>query len=158
MANLHHITIHNFTTESGKTSNFNLSYQTFGKTLHSAPIILVNHALTGNSNVIGENGWWNDLIGYNKCIDSNEYTILSFNILGNGYDTIPENLIDNYKDFTARDIAHLFALALEQLEIDHLFAVIGGSVGGGIAWELAALRPQLIQHLIPIATDWKSTD
>ena len=39
-----------------------------------------------------------------------------------------------------------------------MFATIGGSVGGGLAWELAALRPNLIEHLIPVATDWKSTD
>ncbi|MGJ8548761.1 alpha/beta fold hydrolase [Winogradskyella wichelsiae] len=158
MINLKHITIANYATESGKTTSLNLSYQTFGKPLHTAPIILVNHALTGNSNVIGENGWWNDIIGENKCIDTNEYTILSFNILGNGYDNKAENIIENYKDFTARDIAKLFALAIEELKIQHLFAVIGGSVGGGIAWELAALKPRLIKHLIPIATDWKSTD
>ncbi|WP_225035160.1 alpha/beta fold hydrolase [Winogradskyella sp. SM1960] len=158
MAHLHYITLNNYTTESGKTINAKLSYQTFGQSLHSAPIILVNHALTGNSNVIGENGWWNDMIGKEKCINTADYTILSFNILGNGFDNIPEHIIENYKDFTARDIAKLFALAIEQLEIKELFAVIGGSVGGGIAWELAALKPRLIQHLIPIATDWKSTD
>jgi len=49
-------------------------------------------------------------------------------------------------------------LALEDLKITKLFAVIGGSVGGGLAWELAALKPSLIEHLIPIASDWKSTD
>ncbi|EDP71348.1 homoserine O-acetyltransferase [Flavobacteriales bacterium ALC-1] len=158
MEHLKYIEILDYTTKSGKAVTLKLSYQTFGKALYDAPIILINHALTGNSNVIGENGWWNDLIGKDKCIDTNNYTILAFNIPGNGYDNKPENLIDNYKDFTARDIAKLFALGLEQLKIEHLFAVIGGSVGGGIAWELAALKPDLIEHLIPVATDWKSTD
>ena len=158
MENLRYINISNYTSDTDKHTTVNLSYQTFGKPLHDAPIVLVNHALTGNSNVIGEHGWWNDLIGTNKCIDTNLYTILAFNIPGNGYDDNAENIIENYKDFTARDIAKLFALAIEQLEIKNLFAVIGGSVGGGIAWELAALKPQLIQHLIPVATDWKSTD
>ncbi|WP_179337052.1 alpha/beta fold hydrolase [Winogradskyella ludwigii] len=158
MEKLHFIQIANYITENGKSISAKLSYQTFGKALHSAPIILVNHALTGNSNVVGKDGWWNDIIGDNKCIDTNNYTILAFNILGNGFDNIAENCIENYKDFTARDIAKLFALAIEQLKIKNLFAVIGGSVGGGIAWELAALKPRLIQHLIPIATDWKSTD
>tara|TARA_R110002111_G_scaffold27081_4_gene58310 strand:- start:26543 stop:27550 length:1008 start_codon:yes stop_codon:yes gene_type:complete len=158
MENLRYINISNYTSDTHKHATVNLSYQIFGKPLHDAPIVLVNHALTGNSNVIGEHGWWNDLIGTNKCIDTNLYTILAFNIPGNGYDDNAENIIENYKDFTARDIAKLFALAIEQLEIKNLFAVIGGSVGGGIAWELAALKPQLIRHLIPIATDWKSTD
>lgn len=158
MVHLQHIKISNFTNESYQTTSHNLYYQTFGQPLHSAPIIMVNHALTGNSNVIGEQGWWNEIIGENKCINTENYTIISFNILGNGFDNNAENLIVNYKDYTARDIAKLFALALEELDITSLLAVIGGSVGGGIAWELAALKPRLIQHLIPIATDWKSTD
>ena len=36
--------------------------------------------------------------------------------------------------------------------------MIGGSVGGGIAWEMIAIEPKLTQNLIAIATDWKSTD
>jgi len=158
MGQLRYIEILDYITESGKTVTLRLSYQTFGETLYDAPIVMVNHALTGNSNVIGKHGWWNDLIGENKCIDTNQFTILAFNIPGNGYDNKSESLIENYKDFTARDIAKLFALGLEQLKIKQLFAVIGGSVGGGIAWELAALKPNLIEHLIPVATDWKSTD
>ena len=86
------------------------------------------------------------------------YTVLAFNIPGNGYDQKTENLIENYKDFTARDIAEIFAISLDHLKITHLFAAIGGSVGGGLAWELAALKPTLIEHLIPVASDWKSTD
>ena len=158
MIQLNYIKILNYITESGKTTTIQLSYQTFGKPLNEAPIVLVNHALTGNSEVIGKNGWWNDLIGDDKCIDTNDYCILAFNIPGNGHDNTIENLIKNYKDFTARDIAKIFTLALAQLNIERLFAVIGGSVGGGIAWELAALNPNLIEHLIPVSTDWKSTD
>jgi homoserine acetyltransferase len=44
------------------------------------------------------------------------------------------------------------------VKIDTLFALIGGSVGGGIAWEILALEPKLAQNFIPIATDWKATD
>jgi homoserine acetyltransferase len=39
-------------------------------------IILINHALTGNSQVIGE-GWWNDIVGVDKTIDVRKYTIVS---------------------------------------------------------------------------------
>ena len=158
MENLEYIKIPNYITESAKSIAITLSYQTFGKSLNEAPIVLVNHALTANSNVIGDSGWWNDLIGDDKCIDTKTYSVLAFNIPGNGFDNKSENLIENYKDFTARDIAKLFAIGIEALKINQLFAVIGGSVGGGIAWELAALKPDLIEHLIPVATDWKSTD
>ena len=150
------IQIQNFITESGTHfPMINLTYQNFGQSLHTAPVVLVNHALTGNSQVIGEQGWWNDLIGESKTIDTHKYTVLAFNVPGNGYDGF---LLENYQDFTARDIAKLFNQGIEKLQIKQLFAIIGGSVGGGIAWEMTALAPTITQHLIPIATDWKSTD
>ncbi len=150
------ITLKNFTTESGVVCpSINLSYQAFGPEINSAPIVLVNHALTGNSQVVGENGWWNDLIGVDKTIDIRKYTIVSFNVPGNGFD---KNSIENYLDFNARDVARLFIEGIKFLKIKELFAIIGGSVGGGIAWEMVALEPKLTHNFIPIATDWKSTD
>ena len=144
-----------FRTISGISQDIELSYQLFGKELHTAPIVVVNHALTGNSNVTGENGWWASLIGPDKCIDTAKYTVLAFNIPGNGYDGF---VIDNYKDYVAGDIAEIFLLGLKHLGINRVYAIMGGSLGGGLAWEMAALNPGLTEHLIPIASDWKSTD
>lgn len=150
------IIVQNFTTESGVFyASLHLSFQVFGPPLNTAPIVLVNHALTGNSQVIGINGWWNILIGENKTIDINKYTILAFNVPGNGYD---DALIENYLDFNTRDVARLFLEGIKILEIKQLYAIIGGSIGGGIAWEMLALQPKITQNLVPIATDWKSTD
>ena len=154
--NLLFIKIREYTTFSGfHLSGLNLSYQTFGLELGTAPVVLVNHALTGNSHVVDSQGWWSDLIGEGKGIDTQRYTILAFNIPGNGYDRL---LIDNYRDFVAKDIAQLFLLGLEQLSIEELYAIIGGSLGGGIAWEMVALKNDIAQHIVPIASDWKSTD
>lgn len=156
MSKLKHITLQNFISEKGDSyPEVNLSYQLFGLALHTAPIVVINHALTGNSNVAGEGGWWNDLVGKNKVINTEKYTILAFNIPGNGYD---EFVIENYKDYEARDIANIFLLGLEKLKIKQLFALVGGSLGGGIAWEMAVINPAVTKHLITIATDWKSTD
>ncbi len=153
---MQHITITNYTTESGVLNpEIKLSYQVFGQSLGAAPIVLVNHALTGNSNVAGDTGWWKDLIGDNKVIDTKLYSVLAFNIPGNGYDGF---VINNYKDFVARDVASIFLQGLEILKIDKVFAAIGGSLGGGIAWEMAVLSPDFTEHLITVATDWKSTD
>ncbi|MRX65822.1 bifunctional aspartate kinase/homoserine dehydrogenase I [Maribacter luteus] len=152
---LHQLEIKDFKTISGVSQDISLSYQLFGKPLHEAPIVLVNHALTGNSNVTGPDGWWSALIGEGKCIDTNKYTIMAFNIPGNGYDGF---VIENYKDFVAGDIARIFLSGLKALKIDKLFALLGGSLGGGIAWEMAAIDPSLTTHLIPVASDWKSTD
>nr|WP_262916811.1 bifunctional aspartate kinase/homoserine dehydrogenase I [Aestuariivivens insulae] len=153
---MEHIIIKDFITGSkALIPEIKLSYQLFGLELGTAPIVLVNHALTGNSNVSGEDGWWKDLIGDNKVIDTKLYTVLAFNIPGNGYDGF---VIDNYKDFVARDVASLFLIGLERLNTGKLFATIGGSLGGGIAWEMAVLKPDFTENLITVATDWKSTD
>lgn len=150
------IIIQDFITESGAAyHSIPLHFTLAGQPLHSAPIVLVNHALTGNAQVTGENGWWNDLIGEGKTIDTAVYTILAFDVPGNGNNSF---LIENYLDFTARDVARIFIEGVKALHIEKLFAVIGGSVGGGIAWEILALEPNITENLIPIASDWKSTD
>ncbi len=153
---MQHITIKNYRTESDVlNAELNLSYQVFGKPLGSAPIVLINHALTGNSDVAGEDGWWLDLVGDDKVIDTKLYSVLAFNIPGNSYDGF---VVENYKDFIARDVAKIFLLGLKELKIGKLFAAVGGSLGGGIAWEMAALQPDFTENLVVIATDWKSTD
>lgn len=150
--------ISNFVTQSGYRCHLQVTYQLFGQPLGDAPVVLVNHALTGNSEVCGENGWWSDLIGVDKVIDTSFVTILAIDIPGNGYDGHSYNLITNYKEFHCRDIAILQYNIIEYLNIHKIYACIGGSLGGQIAWELATLQPDLIEHLIPVATDWKATD
>ncbi len=159
MKNLKKLDLFNFNLDIGKVKPYiPLYYETFGQPLGAAPVVLVNHALTGNSTITGENGWWNDLIGENKTINTKQFTIIAFNIPGNGYDNVFGNLISDYKDFTICDVARIFWEGLFHLNIHKLFTVIGGSLGGAIAWEMAAQHPTKIQNLIPIATDWKATD
>ena len=156
---LEKIDLFNFDLENGsRRTHIPLFYQTFGKPIGTAPVVVVNHALTGNSNVTGENGWWNDLIGENKIIDTDYFTVIAFNIPGNGFDGNFENLIINYQEFTIRDIARIFWEGLFSLKIKTIFSVIGGSLGGAVAWEMTILQPNGVENLIPIATDWKATD
>ncbi len=148
-----------FSTESGYFyPDFELSYQVFGCALGQSPVVLINHALTGNSNVSGPDGWWREIVGPGCVIDTNRYCVVVFNVPGNGYDGKPENLIRNYRDFTARDIARLFILGLRALGVEQLYAVVGASLGGGIAWEMAFLRPDFMRYLVPVASDWKASD
>lgn len=152
---LQHLVIKEFITHSRKEYDIPLSYQCFGCPLHTAPVILVNHALTGNSNVAGEKGWWRTLVGSKKPLDTEKYTIICFNIPGNGYDGF---IIDDYKDFTPFDIARLFLLGLQKLQVNTLKLLIGGSIGGAIAWEMLTQKPDLAEIFIPIASDFKTTD
>jgi len=154
---LQKIKISNFKNNAGTIQELQLTYQIFGRELGTAPIVLVNHALTGNSAVTGKNGWWKEIIGIDKSIDLKDYTVLAFNNPGNGFDGEESHLLLNYKDFNLRDIAKLYSEALKQLGVSKIFAGIGGSVGGALLWEQAVLDPDLFEHLIPIATDYKAT-
>ena len=154
MSQLANIVFEQYTTLSGGQMDLQLSYKLFGPPLGSAPVVLVNHSLTGDADVAGENGWWSELIGDGKVIDTCQYTILAFNFPGNGVDN---NLIDNYEHLVLRDIAYLFKAALDELGIDKLYAAIGGSIGGALVWEMGASFPELIENLIPVACDWKTS-
>ncbi|SZD73207.1 Homoserine O-acetyltransferase [Candidatus Ornithobacterium hominis] len=141
--------------KSAEIFQVNLSYEMFGCPLGHAPIVLVNHALTGNSTVAGKKGWWKSLIGDRKVIDNQKFTILAFNIPGNGYDGV---LVDNYKDFTVKCISNLFLQGLKNLNINKIHTMIGGSLGGAIAWQMAYDAPDLFENLIPVVTDFQTSD
>lgn len=153
---LNHILLEDFETLSGsKIKKLQISYQVFGKKLGSAPVIVVNHALTGNSLVSGINGWWSDIIGFEKPIDTTKYSVLCFNIPGNGFN---ENNFDFNLDLNLGDIALMFIKSIDKLKIGKLHAIIGGSIGGCLTWEMIALKNDLASIIIPVAADWKATD
>lgn len=154
-SSLQHITLSNHHLVSGKILDINLSYQIFGMELFSAQIVLVNHALTGNSTVAGEKGWWNSLIGANKSIDTQNVTVICFNIPGNGFDG---HLFENENNFVTKDIAQIFLAGLAFLKITKLHILIGGSLGGAIGWEMLAINPDLADNFIPIACDYRTSD
>ncbi|WP_430614280.1 alpha/beta fold hydrolase [Flavobacterium sp. JP2137] len=139
---------------NGRSQKIDLSYRRYGCALHTAPVVVVLHALTGNSAVSGETGWWKAVVGAEKVIDTNRYTVIAFDTPGNG--SGPAVL--DWENWTTHDVAQLFLQGIAALKIRAVFAVIGGSLGGGIAWEMAFQQPHLFQHLIPIATNWKATD
>ncbi|NHN27645.1 alpha/beta fold hydrolase [Flavobacterium jejuense] len=152
------VDITDFVLENDKRkSHIQLFYQVFGQPIGDDPIVLVNHALTGNSNVSGEKGWWKNVIDYDHIIDLNKYTVIAFNIPGNDFERKNELALD-YKEVSTLDIAKLFWLGLEKIKIKSLFALIGGSLGGGISWEMAVLHPNRVQKLIPIATHYFASD
>lgn len=151
------VTLSDFTNWRGESiPSITLTYQVEGPALGSAPIVLVCHALTGNSAVSGPEGWWAKLIGPGQTIDTARYTILSIDIPGNEYaGSAP---LDDPSLLNVKDVARLWLLVLRELRVDHLYALIGPSLGGGLAWQIATLEPTLADLLFPIATDYKASD
>ncbi|MBF4985693.1 alpha/beta fold hydrolase [Nonlabens mediterrranea] len=154
-ASLYHIELPGFKLSYGKVQTVHVSYQIFGRQLHTAPIVLVNHALTGNSSVID---WWSEIVGSGKAVDTNRYTVIVIDIPGNGFDENVEHLIYNYQDWQLSDVARVFQLVLSELRICYVHVGIGGSIGGCLLWEMVVAYPELFGTIIPIAADWKATD
>ncbi|MEN9443579.1 MAG: hypothetical protein RIS47_469 [Bacteroidota bacterium] len=159
MGDINHIKIVNYRTVSGELfPEIDLSYEIFGTAENMEDnAVLVCHALTGNSHAAGPGGWWADYIGEAKGIDLRRYTVIAFNIPGNGYGLNPQ-IFENYKAFTSRDIAILFWMGAQEIGIKHLYAIIGGSLGGVVAWEMAIEYPDFADLVVPIGSDYKITD
>lgn len=150
------IVIERFVSECGaELSNLVLTYELSGLELGTAPVVLVNHALTGNSHVAGPDGWWADLIGPSKAIPVEKYTVLCFDIPGNCFKSEP---LPSPDVLNLRDVAKVFLLGIERLGIKKLKAIIGASMGGALVWQLAYLSPNLSEIIIPIACDFIARD
>lgn len=148
--------LRNFRTRAGVLlEEIPLSFEIFGPSLGEAPVVLVNHALTGNSTVSGPNGWWKELIGPEKTIDTNHFTVLAFNVPGNGFD---EFLFPQPEQICLHDIARLFLEGISLLDLQEIHTGIGGSLGGSLLWQMAALKPNLFRHIAVVASDWKASD
>ncbi len=156
MPKLHSITIKNFKSNTGfMFDKVYLSYQLYGQEIGDSPIILVNHSLTGNSSLTGDKGWWSEIVGADKAIDLKFFTVIAFDIPGNGY---YHPTIENYMELSCKDIAKMFYLGLEKIGVSSLFAIVGGSIGGGITWEMASLKNKFAENIIPVACDWQISD
>ncbi|MGB2397157.1 MAG: alpha/beta fold hydrolase [Flavobacteriaceae bacterium] len=132
-----------------------LSFQHFGCDYLSAPVVVINHPLTANSTVTDSGGWWNEIVGKGKVIDTEHYAVIAFNVPGNGFDG---KFIEDYRYWHTGTVAGFFCAGLRQLGIQKIHALIGGSIGAGIAWEMVVLCPSYFERLVPIGGDWKSSD
>ena len=147
--------VENFKLSSGENVSLSLSYQTFGLQLGKGPLVVVNHSLTGDSNISGDNGWWSDLIGSKKMINTDKFCVMCINIPGN----IQEKRGFNYGNkWILSDVAKLFIQLLKNLGVRKVHSLIGGSIGGGLVWEMGLLDENFFENLIPVAADYKASD
>ena len=155
------IKIGNLTLESGVVlRNVQLAYERKGSL--DRPIVLVCHALTGNHVTVGtaENpGWWSGFVGPNKSINTNEFSVITFNALGGsdgstGPLSVNPDTGNSYRnqfpEVTLRDMVHAERLALKLLGVNQLSAVIGGALGGMRVLEWGILYPEVMDLLIPM--------
>lgn len=160
------------TLESGATIGpVTVAYETYGE-LNEAKdnAILLVHAFSGDSHVAGyhaddpkqaKTGWWDFMVGPGKGIDTNRFFVICSNILGSCMGTTGPGSINpksgkpyglDFPMVTIGDMVDCQKKLIDHLQIKHLVAVIGGSLGGMQALEWCVRYPSMIRSAIPIAT------
>ena len=152
--------------ESGaRVGPLTLAYETCG-TLNEdkSNVILILHALSGDSHVAGyytpkdeKPGWWDNMVGPGKGIDTDKYFIVCSNIIGScmgssGPCTInPKTVLPYGLDFpvvTIGDMVEAQKALIDHLGITKLLAVVGGSIGGMQVLEWCARYPEMVSCLL----------
>ncbi|MES2771455.1 MAG: homoserine O-acetyltransferase [Pseudomonadota bacterium] len=156
--------------KSGATlARFDLAFETYGQLNASASnAVLVCHALSGNHHVAGfyaddrqHTGWWDNLVGPGKALDTDRFFVVGVNNLGGCNGSTGPLSIDpesgqcygaNFPLVTVEDWVAAQAKLADLLGIDSWAAVIGGSLGGmqALAWSIQF--PQRIRHALVIAS------
>ena len=162
-------TIASLELDSGQTlSDIEIAYETYG-TLNAekSNAILICHALTGSAEAMGsddEPGWWAHYVGPGKALDPDTHFIISSNVLGSCKGSTGPTSVnpdtgtpygDDFPVITIHDMVRAQAALIDQLGIDKLHAVVGGSMGGMqvLAWSIA--YPDKMAKCLAIATTSK---
>ncbi|WP_318779153.1 MULTISPECIES: homoserine O-acetyltransferase MetX [unclassified Arthrobacter] len=154
-----------FTCETGGyLPELTLAYETWGTLNEDASnAVLIQHALTGSSHVArgdsDEDGWWDQLVGPGKTIDTTRYFAVSINMLGGCYGSTGPASLDpdgvpwgsRFPFLTVRDSVQAEALLADALGIGTWHSVLGGSLGGARALEWALTYPDRVQRCAVIA-------
>ncbi|BEV09454.1 MULTISPECIES: homoserine O-acetyltransferase [unclassified Methylophilus] len=148
---------------------YHLAYETYGE-LNAAKsnAVLICHALSGNHHVAGRYtpedkypGWWDNLVGPGKPLDTNKFFVIGLNNLGGCHGSSGPSSVDPLTDkpysatfpvVTVEDWVESQARLLDYLGIDQLAAVIGGSLGGMQALHWNIVYPERVRHAFVIAS------
>ena len=161
--------------QSGKSiREYSLSFETYGKlNADKSNAVLVCHALNASHHVAGvytnesgeieekSTGWWDNMIGPGKTLDTDHFFVIGVNNLGSCFgSTGPMHINPDTEkvygpDFpvvTVEDWVNSQSLLLDQLGINQLAAVIGGSLGGMQALSWTLQYPNRVRHALIIAS------
>ena len=161
---------HTLSLQSGASlRDYHLAYETYG-TLNAdkSNAVLICHALNASHHVAGvyadqdkSEGWWDNMIGPGKPVDTNHFFVIGVNNLGSCFgSTGPMHIHpDTGKvygaDFpvvTVEDWVNAQALLLDALGIHQLAAVMGGSLGGMQALSWTLQHPDRVRHAVVVAS------
>jgi homoserine O-acetyltransferase len=158
--------------ESGaKLGPVTVAYETYGRlNAERSNAILVLHALSGDAHAAGMHhgeknaGWWDDMIGPGKGLDTDKYFVISSNVLGGCMGTTGPSSTNpqtgrpyalDFPTITIRDMINVQRQLVHHLGVERLLSVVGGSMGGMQALQWLVSYPEMVRSAIPIATTLK---
>lgn len=157
-----------FVLDSGaELSRAEIAFETFGALNERRDnAILVCHALTGSAHVSGlrtdgTTGWWDAIVGAGRAIDTRKWFVICTNVLGGCHGSTGPASVDprsgrpygeSFPTITIRDMVRAQREVVAHLGLDRLSAVVGGSMGGMQVLEWAAMYPEIVERIVPIAT------
>ena len=150
-------------------AGYSLAYETYG-TLNAdrSNAVLVCHALNASHHVAGtyagqpkSQGWWDNMIGPGKPVDTNRFFVIGVNNLGSCFGSTGPMHVNpgtgrvwgaDFPVVTVEDWVDAQARLLDALGIDTLAAVMGGSLGGMQALSWTLQYPQRVKHAVVVAS------
>ena len=148
-----------------------LAYETYGKLNdRRSNAVLILHALSGDAHAARfhegdiKPGWWDDMIGPGKAFDTDTYFVICSNVLGGCRGSTGPSSINpvtnkpyvlDFPTITIKDMVNAQRYLIDNLGIEKLLCVVGGSMGGMQALQWAASYPERLRSVIPIATTLK---
>ncbi len=148
-------------------NDFRISFKSYG-TLNNdkSNAILICHALTAdqfvtnNNPITGKEGWWSNMVGPGKPIDTNKFYVICSNVLGGCIgSTGPKEIKSDTKSpygikfptITIKDMVKVQKILIDEIKIDKLYAVIGASMGAMQVLQWIIDYPEKINNSIHIA-------
>lgn len=152
----------------GSLEDVTLAYETWGELDATGEnAVLVVHALTGDSHCSGgaseahkRGGWWDEMVGPGRPVDTDECFVVCSNVLGGCSGSTGPASVDpetgrpfgmRFPVVTIRDIVRAQRRLLDDLGVRRLRTVIGGSIGGQQALEWAVEYPDFVDKVVPVA-------
>ncbi len=151
----------------GTLAQLNLAYETYGSLNAAADnAILLCHGYTSNPHAAGDTaGWWHNLIGPGRAMDTGRYYVICSNMIGSAFGSTGPGSPDpatgapygpGFPDITTGDMVAAQALLLDHLGVGQLAAVVGFSYGGYLTFQWGVTHPDRMRALVPVATWNKS--
>lgn len=152
----------------GLLKKIDVLYEECGAPMRDDNVIFICHALTGDAHVAGirpgetrPSGWWEEMVGPGRGIDTNRWHVICANVLGGCSGTTGPMSINPdtgkpygsaFPQYTFSDAVDVYRMLLKQLGVKHLAALIGGSYGGLQVMDWVTRCPDEMDKAALIAT------